>query len=385
MPKSLPFVHKLVKNLDRIDRDSLEKHLCELADSHKTLENILEEIHEGVLVSSKSGEILYANSAAQTWLGLNFPKTGKTLIKQIEDSRVAEFLERNIPHLTQRLTGDFHILSPKDMDVRIFLYPMEDKKEVLALILNLQTEKNRAGKKTADTSVEGLLSLAAGIAHEIGNPLNSIAIHLALLQKELRNLPENKKANFEKALAVVQAETSRLDRIVRNFLKAVRKPPLRFRHESLNQILKSAIEFMSPELAENKIKIQIKTDENIPPFLMDRERLHQAFINLIKNAMEAMPKGGSLLIRTTLKDKVAILVFKDEGQGISEKDLPHIFEAYYTTKSEGSGLGLMTVWKTISEHGGHIEVSSQPDDGSTFTLLLPVREPKLQLTAPKGK
>lgn len=385
MPKSLPFVHKLVKNLDRIDRDSLERHLRELLDSHKTLENILHEIHEGVLVAQKNGDILFANSPALSWLGLNFSQNQKTNIKQIADSRVGEFLERNIPHLTQRLTGDFHILSPREMDVRIFLYPMEDKKEILILVLNLQTEKSKSSRKAADSSIEGLLSLAAGIAHEIGNPLNSIAIHLALLQKEIKNLPDNKKTNFEKALSVLQAETGRLDRIVRNFLKAARKPPLRFRHENLNQILKAAIEFMSPELSENNVRIQIKTDDNIPPFLMDRERLHQAFINLIKNAMQAMPKGGRLLIRTSLKDKIAAVVIKDEGQGISEKDLPHIFEAYYTTKTEGSGLGLMTVWKTVAEHAGHIEVSSQPGSGSTFTLLLPLREPKLQLTLAKGK
>lgn len=385
MPKSLPFVHKLVKNLDRIDRDSLERHLRELVDSHKTLENILHEIHEGVLVVHKNGEIHFANSAAQSWLGVNFSPNQKTNIKQIADSRVGEFLERNIPHLAQRLTGDFHILSPREMDVRIFLYPMEDKKEILALVLNLQTEKSKSNRKAADSSIEGLLSLAAGIAHEIGNPLNSIAIHLALLQKEIKNLPDNKKTNFEKALSVLQTETGRLDRIVRNFLKAARKPPLRFRHENLNQILKAAIEFMSPELSENNVRIQIKTDDTIPPFLMDRERLHQAFINLIKNAMQAMPKGGRLLIRTSLKDKIAAVVLKDEGQGISEKDLPHIFEAYYTTKTEGSGLGLMTVWKTVAEHAGHIEVASQPGSGSTFTLLLPLREPKLQLTLSKAK
>lgn len=383
MPKSLPFVHKLVKNLDRVDRDSLQRHLHELAESHKTLENILHEIHEGVLVVSKSGEILFANSPAESWLGFNAAQ--KVCIKHLSDSRVAEFLERNIPNLAQRLTGDFHLLSPREMDVRIFLYPMEDKKEVLVLVLNLQTEKSKSNKKTADSSVEGLLSLAAGIAHEIGNPLNSIGIHLAILQKEIKKLAGEKKEGFEKALSVLQSETGRLDRIVRNFLKAARKPPLRFRHENLNQILKAAIEFMSPELAENNVRMQIKTDENIPAFLMDRERLHQAFINLIKNAMEAMPKGGRLLIRTTLKDKIAVVMFKDEGQGISEKDLPHIFEAYYTTKSEGSGLGLMTVWKTVDEHGGHIEVASQPGEGTTFTLLLPLREPKLQLTHTRGK
>lgn len=92
-----------------------------------------------------------------------------------------------------------------------------------------------------------------------------------------------------------------------------------------------------------------------------------------------MPRGGKLTISTLKKEKAVILRFKDEGQGIPENDLPHIFEAYYTTKEEGSGLGLMTVFNTVREHGGRIEVTSQVGKGSAFTLLLPIREPQLQL------
>jgi signal transduction histidine kinase len=101
--------------------------------------------------------------------------------------------------------------------------------------------------------------------------------------------------------------------------------------------------------------------------------------------MEAMPKGGKVWISVTHRENVALVTFKDQGNGIDEDDLPHIFEAYYTTKEEGSGLGLMTVFNVVHEHGGRIEVRSKTGQGSTFTLLFPIRKPKLQLPQYKAK
>ncbi len=380
MPKNLPFVHKLLKSLDKIDRAALEKYILDQAETRLTLETILHEIHEGAMIMNREGEITFANPPALSWLGL--PKTGNARphVMQIGDSEISRFLDSRRKSLRERATADFKVLIPRETYLRVFMIPFEKDGNILILLLNLTTERSAETGEARRDSVGSLLSLAAGIAHEIGNPLNSIGIHLGLLQKEIKSLPDNKKQSFEKTLEVLKSETGRLDRIVRNFLKAVRRPPLRFRCEDLNSVLKSAIDFMLPELEENKVKVRFKADKSIPEFLMDRERLHQTFINLIKNAMEAMPEGGSLTIRTSRKEKAAMLIFSDEGQGISEEDLPHIFEAYYTTKSEGSGLGLMTVWKTVKEHGGRIEVSSKVRQGTTFTLLLPIREPKLQLS-----
>ncbi len=172
---------------------------------------------------------------------------------------------------------------------------------------------------------------------------------------------------------------------MKNFLKATRKPPLRFRNEDLNAILSEALELMAPELEEKKIRVHFQPDPALPPFLMDRSRIYQIFSNLIKNAMEAMPRGGDLWISAAHKENAAIIRFKDTGSGINEKDLPHIFEAYYTTKEEGSGLGLMTVFSAVREHGGRIEVSSKPGKGTTFALLLPIRLAKLQLPMTKSK
>ncbi len=377
MPKSHPFIHKFLKSLEKVDRATLEQYLLDQVKTRLTLETIFQEIHEGVMIMNRDGNISFANPLALTWLGLSKTIKARLNVHQVADPELSRFLDQHRKNLKERTTADFHVLIPRENDLRVFLIPFEEGENILVLLTNLVNEKTKESAGTP--AVESLLSLAAGIAHEIGNPLNSISIHLALLQKEIKSAAGSKKAGLEKTLSVLKSETERLDRIVRNFLKAARKPPLRFRSENLNLVLKSAIDFMVPELEESKIKVKFQSDDTIPDFLMDRERLHQAFINLIKNAMEAMPKGGGLSIRTTRKEKAVILAFHDQGKGISEADLPHIFEAYYTTKAEGSGLGLMTVWKTVTEHGGRIEVSSRPGQGTTFTLLLPIREPKLQL------
>ena len=113
--------------------------------------------------------------------------------------------------------------------------------------------------------------------------------------------------------------------------------------------------------------------------MMDRERLYYAFMNLIKNALEAMPDGGSVKIALTHKQHCATVTIADTGCGIAEKELARIFDIYYSTKPEGAGLGLMMVYDAVAEHGGKIEVASKLNKGTTFKVLLPIREPQLQL------
>ena len=181
---------------------------------------------------------------------------------------------------------------------------------------------------------------------------------------------------------VISSETRRLDEIIRDFLKATRRPPLRYKKDSVNDILDGVLKILRPEIIKVKVKIKASLEKRIPEFLMDRDRIHEAFVNLIKNAIEAMPKGGELRLSTRFREKVCYIAFQDEGAGVFPKDLPHIFEAYYTTKHEGSGLGLAQVDQVVREHGGRIDVKTEPGKGSIFTLILPIRREKLSLPGP---
>ena len=381
MPKRAPFIHKLLKRLDRLDQKAVRKHLVDLANENALFEEIFDRVEEGILLVSRGGKIRFANRQATLWLDIPEKKDRLiSLLEVLQDSELLQFVQQHLKTLKASAVGDFNILHPQELKLRVFLTALGDStdSEILIRISRIGNFESISAEEEA-TRYESLMRLASGVAHEIGNPLASIGIHLQLLKKDMKSLPQKSRKAFDESLGVLNSETDRLDRIVKNFLKATRKPPLRFRDENLNDILRDALSFMKPELEQRKTQIQFKEDKKLPSFLVDRARLYQVFINLIKNAMEAMPQGGGLRIQVSHKPKIVMLRFTDEGSGINESDLPYIFDAYYTTKSDGSGLGLLTVFEAVREHGGRIEVKSKVGQGTTFIILLPIRQPKLQL------
>jgi signal transduction histidine kinase len=152
-----------------------------------------------------------------------------------------------------------------------------------------------------------------------------------------------------------------------------------FKKENINDVLEEAVRVLEPEMKKGRIQLVMKLNRRIPEFLLDAEKMHQAFVNIVKNAIQSMVRGGILKIQTDLKGRVCEIRFKDQGVGIPKKVLPHVFEAYYTTKEEGSGLGLVVVHSAVNEHGGRIDIKSKVGEGTEFTLLLPLRNEKLPL------
>lgn len=381
MQKRAPFLNKLLKHFERLDQKSVQTYLTDVTGENNLLYQILEQVGEGVLLVSPKGKLFYANRQAELWLGLPEGGAGKAkLTDLIADSDLSQFIQAGLENLQERLVGDIQILVPRERTLRVILAPIQNSEaENPVLILLSDISQIQASVDENQIRTKALTSLAAGIAHEIGNPLNSLMIHLELLKKDMKSLPEAKQKSLEKTLNVLNGETARLDRIIRNFLKATRRPPLRFKEEDLNRIVEDAVSFLAPAFKENKVAIHFQPDPNLPHFLMDAERLHQAFLNLLKNGMEAMPRGGGLSIAISHKDSVVSVSVRDQGKGIPKDDLPHIFEAYYTTKEEGSGLGLMTVYNVVREHGGRIDVTSKPGKGTMFMLHLPIRQPKFQI------
>jgi len=380
MSEKLDFLKRLKPRIPLIEKDSLYLKLLDTVGENLLLTEALQNIEEGVLIADARGCPDFINPKAAGWLGQNRVGTKQPLWAQIPDPALAAYLKENIP-TTTRTVSDIRILAPREAQLRVTIIPREEheKKRWLVLFSDMTSRTEQEFEAAMLSRMESLVRLAGGIAHEIGNPLNAITIHLELLKKRLSGLPEAKRRELEDSLSDIQAETRRLDRIIRNFLKATRKPPLRFQLDDLNEVIADALAFLKPQLDQAKIRITFSRDKEIPAFLMDRERLYYAFMNLIKNALEAMSKGGSLKITLTHKQHCAIAAVADTGCGIEERDLSRIFDIYYTTKQEGSGLGLMMVYDAVTEHGGKIEVASKRNKGTTFKVLLPIREPQLQL------
>lgn len=386
MASKIEFIDRVLARIDRLDRQSIQGYLTGLVQQQKKLERILDEINEGVLVLNSEGIVKLANRQAFLWWGFQRLFKNRSRVDELaSDPIVKDFLQECLKRPFEASTAKIHVLSPREMFLGFLWLPFEfeNEKEIILRIENLTDEKKLQDEETRIQQVEGLLRLAAGVAHEIGNPLNSIQIHTDLLKEETEKLPKTKQETMITHINVIASETRRLDQIVRSFLKATRQPSLRFRMENLNDILEEVVNFLRPELDRHKVRVKLTLDEDLPSFLFDRDRLHEAFMNLIKNAMEAMPKGGALILSTERKERLYILRIADQGIGINEKDLPHIFEAYYTTKPNGFGLGLAQVFQAVREHGGRIDVKSKLGKGSVFTLYLPIRHERLSLPQPK--
>lgn len=379
------FSQELLKRLERIDPEALKKNIQGLVEANQLYTRLCNELAEGLVCINREGTILGLNARASLWLGLDQQDRRKKIkLSDIEDEHLRNFLKEEIKDpVPSKHVKEFHVLTPREAHLRLHFVPLEINGEAASGIIleDRSALQNDAHDRERLERVEALMTLTAGIAHEIGNPLNSLSIHLQLLQKEAGSISGKVKDKVQERIRVIDSEVKRLDQIIKDFLNATRRQVLRFNAAQLNQTAEHAVRMMEPLADENRVKIKLKTDKKLSAFLFDRERMTQVCINLIKNAIEAMPGGGILEVEISHKAKVAAIRFSDEGSGIRAEDLPHIFDPFYTTKEHGSGLGLMTVYQTVHDHGGKIDVTSD-NSGTSFVIYIPMRQDKLQL--PQG-
>jgi signal transduction histidine kinase len=213
--------------------------------------------------------------------------------------------------------------------------------------------------------------LAAGVAHEIGNPLNSLNIHLQLIEREARKLNGAKSAELHESVEVARAEINRLDSIISQFLRAIRPTRPQLRPENINSIVEEAVRFLALEIKDRDIVVEQELRSDLPLLEIDRDQMKQAFYNVIKNSFEAMKSRGILRIRTDMDESHVIVRFSDTGGGISAENLSRVFEPYFTTKTSGTGLGLLIVRRIVREHGGELSIESSEGKGLTLTIRLP--------------
>jgi two-component system, NtrC family, sensor kinase len=209
--------------------------------------------------------------------------------------------------------------------------------------------------------------LAAQFAHEVGTPLNLISGHVQLLRARATD------DRTIKRLDVIADQIQRITNIVRSMLDSTRRPSLQLRSTDLNSLLARILEASQPTLAARNVALSTEMASNLPLIEADLDQLQQVFINLINNSLDAMPGGGKLLVATRLEEEAAVIEMSDTGAGIAEDQLDLIFEPMFSNKEgRGTGLGLTIVKHIVSEHGGVVEVQSQPAVGTTFLIKLPV-------------
>jgi two-component system, sporulation sensor kinase E len=384
------FLDKLIERLGRIAPEDVQNYLLRLAQEKGFLETVFNSIQEGIIVTDANGRITYVNDAACDLFGFEAEGSiGKRL-----DERVRGLNWDALSHSEGPVSRDMEIFYPSNRFINFYIVPLiierrtsddhgaDGEAEMVghAMILRDITESRRTAQQTIESErLNALTLLAAGVAHEIGNPLNSLHIHLQLMERKVHELEGDARRELQESIDIARAEINRLDSIVTQFLRAIRPTRPQLHPENINTIVEEAVRFFAPEIKDRDIVVEQELRSDLPVLELDRDQMKQAFYNVIKNSLEAMKHRGILRIRTDMDASHVLIGFTDTGGGISAENLSRVFEPYFTTKSSGTGLGLLIVRRIVREHGGELSIQSSDGKGLTLTIRLPYIDKRVRM------
>jgi len=339
------------------------------------LEGIVHRLEDAIILLNKDQAIIFANPAAEAVLARPLMEAAGQPLRDVLganhplEEAVSEVFRRQQPvrNLALQVPGD----GLASLDMLASAFPVMDGGGVVGgMILLKNTEPLRQIQSLVDYSrkLADLGKLTSGVAHEVKNPLNAMIIHVELLKHRLNDPPRE----VAQSLEVLGGEIRRLDRVVQGFLRFIRPQTLVFLPLDLNKLLQEVAELTEAEWADRGVRFVLRLDHEIPSMNGDSVLLRQAILNLVLNACQAMPDGGTVTLSTerTSRGTIRAQVI-DQGVGIPPEDLDKVFRLYYTTKPDGSGIGLSLVYRIVQMHGGGIEVESKVGSGTALTMAFP--------------
>lgn len=371
------FFEKAIERLERLPDIQVKQILQQLLTEHELLESSLNSIPQGLAVTSSEHNLLFFNKSIEKLLQWkNLDLNQEPIWEKLADQELAIFLKENLISESTVFNQEYAF----SRNSLIFIYqisilPLVKKGKIhggVFLVEDISEKRNREVRLRRAESLASLTTLAAGVAHEIKNPLGSIGIHIQLIQKAIKQAGSIRPNTILQYLDVVNEELDRLNGIVVDFLFAVRPMDIKLLKGSLNKVVQDIVQFLKYELEQSNITIRLELEKDDDSILMDERFLKQAILNIIKNSIHAMPEGGKIKISTLKTSEDVRLMISDSGIGIPEENIEKIFEPYFTTKPDGTGLGLTLVYKIIKEHGAEIEVMSRPGSGTTVTIHFPL-------------
>lgn len=378
---------RLLGRLDGLDTTNLTILVKRLARERDLLETVFDTVREGVIVTDAHGIVQYANRAGATLIGLKSADLGKAVLwKWAPD--LARTLPLGLSGASVSSAREIEVAYPEKRLLRVQITPLEgdedddegEGRRFVIILLDVTEERACTEELIEDERMNSIRMLAAGVAHEVGNPLNSINIHLQLMQRRLAKLagsPEREK--LAESVDVCAAEIRRLDDILKHFLDAIRPRTPDLSDVNLLQVVGEVLALQREQMTQLGIRVEMNLRADIPSISGDFNQIKQVFFNLLKNAMEAMDRGGVITLSAEADDEFVCVAVRDTGVGMERDAVSRIFDPFFTTKEGGHGLGMMIVMRILRAHGAQIDVDSAPGEGTTVTLRFPQRHRRMRM------
>ena len=371
------FIRRALQKTSRMNAEQMQSLLSLVTEEYETLNAVLDSLGTGVIVCDAFHIVVMNNKSAARILPMEFREAqDRPVWSCIRDLEISRFIEETIEAEDTVLSREFAVneLSVTRY-VSVGIMPLVQKKAVRGTVISVEDiteKKNEEMKSRRLESLASLTNLAATVAHEIKNPLGSISIYVQLLRMAVDSCDARSDSKFSEYLDIVDEEIERLNRIVVDFLFAVRPLKIELSPMDIGELIRSISTFFGEELSRANVSVVLDVADGLPGIRGDERFLRQMLVNLVKNAMSAMPDGGTLSLGARQRDDTVVISVEDSGVGIPQDVLSRVFEPYFTTKADGTGLGLTMAYKVVKEHGGDIRVKSEPGRGTTFTITLPV-------------
>jgi len=342
------------------------------------IERMVERLEESVLLFSPDLQLVSANRSVERLLGTDPTEmTGRALEDLFPPATplgglLDESIRNRHPVSDAQILLDRGEAGPIRLLVNVeFLEssPGEARPGVMVTFRDAETRRQLRSQLDISTRLAAISRLTGGVAHEIKNPLNAMALHLEILRSKL-----GAEEHVEQELRVIGGEIARLDRVVKTFLDFTRPVDLRLRNVNLADMTRQIMTLVRPDAERAQVDLDVDLAENVPPIRGDDDLLKQALLNVINNGIEAMKNGGRLAVQVAREGEEVVVSIADQGVGIPAEVCDKIFNLYFTTKQKGSGIGLAMTFRIVQLHNATIDFNSRPGEGTTFRLRFPAAE-----------
>lgn len=401
------YVKRVKQKAEKLSKEQVLSLLEAVVDENDSLYSVLESLSTGLLIINDDFQLLRYNTIAESWLPFSerledILGTENPIWEYIEDEDIAAFIQKCMEKNITNSSEEFSLVTSGG-SVRfltVTISPLMNEGELngkMILVRDITEKKSQDILLHRMENLANLTNLAAGMAHEIKNPLGAISIHIQLIQKALEKARENAdklpaRKFVEDHIDVVNEEIEHLNKLVMDFLLAVRPVKAQLELKEPDKLIEGLVSFFKPEFNREGIEVVFRPSDSGKRILLDEKLFRDVIMNISQNSLAALKSkyssgqtGAKFCISNTVRENKYIITIADNGCGMSEESLSKIFEPYYTTKANGTGLGMTMVYKIIKEFSGEIIVDSEEGKGTAFTITFPIPQKDVKLLSSEAR